>query len=205
MISHSLATPEGAVRRLQPYSERIFKAWRDALAAANAVFWDADGRELLPYEPWLFCHHARTHAIHNLNRELAGFADVHVDENTIMSSVLLRTEDGVQVLFRKSDEGEVPATDSEKRQRWCTQALPGLEEEMEELHLIATWDVDPETRELIGFELSMPAHAGPSRASNHMHWDAYFVQVPEQRIADLEAYRRKAVPKRDTGTSASDQ
>ncbi len=193
------------MRRLQPYSERIFKAWREALAAACRVFWDEEGKEVLPYEPWLFCHHARAHAIRNLNRQLAVFGDVHVDENTVMSSVLLRTDDGVQVLFRKSDEGEVPVTDSERRQRWCVQTLPGLEDELDELHLIATWDVDPETRELIGFELSMPAHAGATRASVLIHWDTPFFEMPEQRIADLDAYRRKAMPKQDTDTSASDQ
>lgn len=205
MVPHSLTTPEGAVRRLQPYSAQIFRSWRDALASAQAVFWDEDGQEKLPYEPWLFCHQARSHAIQNLNRELAGFGDVRADEDTIMSSVLLRTEDGVHVLFRKSDEGEAPVTDSEKRQRWCTQVLPGLEEEVEELHLIATWDFDPVTRELIGFELSMPAHAGPSRASNHMHWNVPLIEMPEQRVADLEGYRRKVRPRLDTGTSATDQ
>jgi hypothetical protein len=203
MIPLALATPEGAVRRLQPYSERIFRAWREALGAAHSVFWDEQGELVLTYDPWLFAHHARAHAIQNLNRELAAFDDVHVDENTVMSSVLLRTNDGVQVLFRKSDEGELPVTDSEKRQRWCEQTLPGLEQELEELHLVAMWDVDPLTRELVGFDLVMPAHVGPSRDSVHVHWEAYYAEVPEQRIADLAIYRRKRDS--DTGSAASDQ
>jgi hypothetical protein len=207
MVPHELTTPEGALRRLQPISERLYRAWRAALLSARSVFWDKDGNELLPYEPWLFCHHARTHAINNLVTELSTVPGVDVDTKTIMSSVMVRTDDGLQLLFRKSDEGEVPVVGpSETRQRWCAQQLPGLEEELDELHLMATWDVDPASHELLPFVLSMPAHGGSTRDSMHMHWDIDLVEIPEQRIADLDKYRRK--PKADTGetgTGSSDQ
>ena len=200
MVPSTLQTPEGALRRLQPISERIYRAWRAAIVSARAVFRDEDGKERLPHEPWLFCHLVRTHAINNLVAELASVPGVEVKTDTIMSSVMIRTSDGIQLLFRKSDEGEVPVVGpSEKRQRWCAQPFPGLEEELDELHLIATWDVDPDSHELVDFLISMPAHGGTTRDSMHMHWDIDYVELPEQRIADLDKYRRK--PQADTGTT----
>jgi hypothetical protein len=121
--------------------------------------------------------------------------------------VMVRTDDGIQLLFRKSDEGDVPVVGpSETRQRWCHQQIPGLEEELEELHLMATWDLDPSSFELLPFVISMPAHGGSTRDSMHMHWDIDLHEIPEQRIADLDKYRRK--PQAETGeagTGSDDQ
>lgn len=173
--------------------------------SARGVFWDLDGQQLLPYEPWLFCHHTRAHAINNLAADLADYPDITIDTKTIMSSVLLRTDDGLELLFRKSDEGDVPVVGpSEKRQRWCAQTLPGLYEGLENLHLIATWDVDPDTHELLRFVLSMPAHGGPTRDSTVMHWEIDYCEIPERRISDLDGYRRKSGAQADTGDAAGD-
>jgi hypothetical protein len=192
MISADLQAPDGALRRLAPYSERIFRSWRDALASARALFWTTDGKKRLPFEPWLFCHAARAYAIQNLKKELAEFADIEVVEETIMSSVLLRTHDGIEVLFRKSDEGEIPvAGPSSRRQRWFAQPLPGLGEQLDQLHLIATWDVDSELMDLAGFVLAMPAHGAETRDSMSMHWETEYPETPEQRQPDLEGFALK--------------
>lgn len=192
MLSEELLTSAGCLKRLAPYSEGIYRAWRSAVANAHGVFRTQDGTQILPYEPWLFCHHARAHAIQYLGRELSSFNDITVFDQTIMSSVVLRTSDGIELLFRKSDEGEVPVPGaSSRRQKWFSQPLPGLGVALNELHLVATWDIDELSGEFAGVVLSMPASGGGTRDSVVMHWEADFPETPIERAPDLTGYRHK--------------
>lgn len=144
-------TPEAILALLAPYTLTFHECWRKAVEDARAQFRKV-GDTPPPFDPWLFAHLARWAFKRLLQERLPPGTPIHVEDKTIMSSVIVRLDD-VVVRFRKSEPGEVPPPGSStKMQGWYAQTLDGRVER----HLLALWHVD-DALEYTGLDLAFPS------------------------------------------------
>lgn len=144
------ASPEAIVARLAPYAETFHGCVREAVARARALFAEREGRRP-PFEPWLFANAVRWQLKELLAQALPPGTPIAVEEHTIMSSVVVHFED-LEIRFRKSEPGDVPAPGASRRmQRWYAQTLDGGVSR----NILVLWHVD-EQLGYVGLSVAFP-------------------------------------------------
>lgn len=142
-------TPEAIVARLSPYAPIFHECLAGAVLRARTMFEAPEGER--PQEPWLFANRVRYELKQLLIAALPPGTPIAVEEQTIMSSVVVHLED-LELRFRKSEPGDVPAPGASQRmRRWYAQTLDGGVAH----NILVLWHVD-DRLEYVGLSVAFP-------------------------------------------------